>query len=203
MRLAILGATGTTGQQLVKQALQAGHTVTVLARSPAKLLIKDKLLTVVQGDALVYEDVEKVIKGQDAVLSALGVKPPSKEKLVDPATTNIIKAIEKYGIKRLIVESGFFMDESVRKKPLVKILTKTFMKGIYEDKQLQNAELLKSGLQWTEVRPTMLTNKAKTAYKVDKTPGNTSRISRENVADFMLNQLSDKKYINKAVIITE
>ncbi len=203
MRLAILGATGPTGQQLVKQALKAGHTVTALVRNPAKLPIKDKRLTVVRGDALVYEDVEKVVKGQDVVLSALGVKPPSKEKLVGPATVNIVKAMKKYDVKRLIIQSGFFMDESVRKKPLVKVLTKTFMKGIYEDKKVQNAELLRSGLQWTEVRPTMLTNKGKTAYKVDQTPGNMSKISRANVAYFMLDQLSDKKYINKAVIIRE
>ncbi len=203
MRLAILGATGPTGQQLVKQALQAGHMVTALVRNPAKLPIKDKHLAIIQGDALVYEDVEKVVKDQDAVLSALGVKPPSNEKLVGPATTNIVKAMENHGIKRLIIQSGFFMDESVRKKPLVKVLTKTFMKGIYEDKKVQNSQLEKSELQWTEVRPTMLTNKAKKSYKIDQTPGNMSKISRANVADFMLSQLSDKQFLNKAVIITE
>lgn len=203
MKLAILGATGPTGQQLIEQALQAGHTVTALARNPVKLPIKDTRLTIIQGDALVYEDVEKVVKGQDAVLSSLGIKPPSNQKLVGPATTNIVKAMKNHGIKRLIILSAFFMDESVRSKPFVKFLTKTLMKGVYEDKKVQNSQLEKSGLQWTEVRPTMLTNKAKTPYNIGQTPGNMSKISRANVAEFMLSQLSDKRFINKAVIITE
>lgn len=203
MKVAIFGATGPTGQTLVKQALKKGYNVTAFARSPEKLSIKDNNLTVVKGDVLRYEDVEKAVKGQDVVLSALGVKPPSREKVVGPGVTNIIKAMEKHGVKRLIVESAFFMDEEARKNPFVKFLTATFMKGLYEDKKEQNARLSKSSILWTEVRPAMLTNGPKSTYKVNVKPGMFSKISRANVADFMLKQIDDKAYIEKAVIITE
>lgn len=203
MRIAIFGATGPTGQELVKQALQKGHAVTAFVRSPEKLSIKDDSLTIVKGDVLRYDDVEKAVKGQDAVLSALGVKPPSKARVVGPGVANIIKAMERHGVKRLIVESAFFMDEKSRKSPFVKLTTATFMKGLYEDKKEQNEQLRNSPVLWTEVQPTMLTNGPKSNYKINAKPGMFSKISRVNVADFMLKQINDKTYVGKAVIITE
>ena len=77
------------------------------------------------------------------------------------------------------------------------------MKGLYEDKKEQNKILQESSVDWTEVRPTMLTNGQKTKYKIDVKPGMFSKISRANVADFMLNQISDTTFVKKAVIITE
>lgn len=203
MKVVIFGATGPTGQQLVKLALQKGHAVTVFVRTPEKITMHDKNLTVIKGDALNYEDVEKAVIGQNVVLSTLGVKPPSREKVVGPAIKNIIKAMKNHKIDRLIVESAFFMDETVRKGTFVKLLTATFMKGLYEDKKEQNKALYQSNLKWTEVRPTMLTNGPKSKYKVDVNPGMFSKISRANVADFMLNELTNGSFIKKAVIITE
>jgi len=203
MKIAVFGATGPTGQQLVKITLQKGHKVTVLARTPEKLTMQDKNLTVMKGDALNYEDVEKAVIGQDAVLSALGVKPPSREKVVGPAVKNIIRAMKAHKVDRLIVESAFFMDEKVRKGIFVKLLNATFMKGLYEDKKEQNKALFSSNLKWTEVQPTMLTNGPKGKYKADVKPGMFSKISRANVADFMLQELVDGNFIGKAVMITE
>ncbi len=203
MKVVIFGATGPTGQQLVKLALQKGHLVTVLARTPEKITIHDKNLTVIKGDALNYEDVEKAVTSQDGVLSTLGVKPPSRAKVVGPAVKNIIKAMKTHKVDRLIVESAFFMDEEVRKGIFIKLLNATFMKGLYEDKKEQNKILQESSVDWTEVRPTMLTNGQKTKYKIDVKPGMFSKISRANVADFMLNQISDTTFVKKAVIITE
>ncbi|MFZ5535230.1 MAG: NAD(P)-dependent oxidoreductase [Patescibacteria group bacterium] len=203
MKLAIFGATGPSGQLLVKQALRAGYNVTVLVRDPAKLGVQNKNLTVIKGNVLNYDDVDKTVKGQDVVLSALGVKPPSREKVVGPATRNIVRAMVSHSVKRLIVESAFFMDESVRKNLFIKLLTVTFMKGLYDDKKIQNEALQKSGLDWTEVRPTMLTNGPKSSYRINVKPGMFSKISRANVADFMLKEIVDGNFKNKSVIITE
>lgn len=203
MKIAVFGATGPTGRQLVKQALQKGYNVTVLARNPSKIANENKNLTVIKGDALNYADVEKTVKGQEVVLSALGVKPPSREKVVGPAMKNIISAMKEHKVERIIVDSAFFMDEEVRKSPFIKVLTATFMKGLYEDKNEQNEALQKSNLAWTEVRPSMLTNGSKSKYKVNVKPGMFSKISRANVADFMLKQITETNFVKKAVIITQ
>ena len=76
MKLLIFGATGGTGRQLVEQALAQGHLVTAFVRNPSKLGIAHQNLRVVQGDVLRYDTVEPAVCGQDAVLSALGVRPP-------------------------------------------------------------------------------------------------------------------------------
>jgi putative NADH-flavin reductase len=76
MKLLIFGASGGTGRQLVEQALAQGHLVTAFVRNPAKLPIAHQNLRIAQGDALHYETVEPAVTGQDAVLSALGIRPP-------------------------------------------------------------------------------------------------------------------------------
>jgi len=73
-RVLIVGATGGTGRQLVEQALERGHTVTALTRDPSALRVEHPRLTVVRGDVLDYVSVEVAVRGQDAVLSALGHK---------------------------------------------------------------------------------------------------------------------------------
>lgn len=203
MKIAIFGATGPSGQQLLQQALQKGYSVTALVRNPAKLTVHDKNLTIIKGNALNYDDVDKTVKGQDVVLSTLGVKPPSREKVVGPAIGNIIRAMTNHNVKRLIVESAFFMDESARKNPFTNLLTVTFMKGLYEDKKVQNEALRKSELDWTEVQPTMLTNGPKSKYRINVRPGMFSKISRANVADFMLKQVKDNSYLQQAILLSE
>ena len=109
MKIIIFGATGGTGQELVKQALEKGHTVTVLARNPAKVEVKHANLSVIKGDVLDATSVENAVTGHGAVLVALGVKPPSRAIVVGPGTKNIINAMKKHGVKRLIVESAMFL----------------------------------------------------------------------------------------------
>ncbi len=207
MKIAIFGATGGTGQALVKQALEKGHRVTVLVRNPEKVEIKHANLLIVKGDVLDAVSVEKAVAGHDAVLVALGVKPPSKAKVVGPGTKNIIEAMKKHGIKRLIVESAMFMDDTVRKNSfLISLLTKTFMKGIYADKLVQEVAVRESGLEWVIVRPVGLANGPKTEiYRFGeglKLKGLFPMVSRADVADFMLKQLSSNTNLNKAVLVT-
>ena len=206
MKIIIFGATGGTGQALVKQALEKGHTVTVLARNPEKVEIRHANLSVIKGDVLDTASVEKAIAGHDAVLVALGVKPPSRAVVVGPGTKNIINAMKKHDIKRLIVESAMFMDDTVRKNSfLISILTKTFMKGLYADKLVQEATIRESDMEWVIIRPVGLTNGPKTEiYRFGeslKLKGISPTISRADVADFMLKQLNSNTNIHKAVLV--
>src|SRR5438093_4360044 len=100
-RVLIVGATGGTGRQLVEQALERGHIVTALARDPAALRVEHPRLTVVRGDVLDYLSVEVAVRGQDAVLSALGHKRffyPTH--ILSEGTRNLLRAMEAQGVQR-------------------------------------------------------------------------------------------------------
>lgn len=206
MKIAIFGATGGTGKELIKQALEKGYEITALVRDPQKLSFNDKRVNIIKGDVLDKDDVLKTIQGNDAVLVALGVKPPSKARVVGPGTKNIIESMETHNIKRLIVESAMFMDDTVRKNSfLISLLTKTFMKGIYADKLVQEATVRESGLEWVIVRPVGLANGHKTeTYRFGenlKLKGLFPMVSRADVADFMLKQLNSNTNLNKTVLV--
>lgn len=206
MKISILGATGGTGKEIIKQALEQGHEITALARDPQKLPFNDKRLTVIKGDVLNRDDVLKVVQGNDAVLVALGVKPPSKAKVVGPGTANIIEAMKAQNVKRLVVESAMFMDDAVRKNSFfISLLTKTFMKGPYADKLVQEAVVRDSGLEWVIARPVGLSKGPKTgSYRSGeslKLKGMFPMIARADVADFMLKQLQSDSNLHKAVLI--
>ena len=206
MKIAIFGATGGTGKELIKQALEQGHEIIALVRDPQKLSVSDQRVNIIKGDVVNKDDVSKTIQGSDAALVALGVKPPSKTKVVGPGTKNIIEGMKTHKVKRLIVESAMFMDDAVRKNSfLISILTKTFMKGLYADKLVQESAVRESGLEWVIVRPVGLANGPKTEiYRFGETlqlKGVFPTISRADVADFMLKQLSSDANLNKAILV--
>jgi len=206
MKIAIFGATGGTGKELVKQTLERGHEITALVRDPQKLSVSDQRVNIIKGDVLNKDDVSKTIQGSDAVLVALGVKPPSKTKVVGPGTKNIIDAMKAHNVKRLIVESAMFMDDAMRKNSfLISLLTKTFMKGLYADKLVQESAVRESGLEWVIVRPVGLSKGHKTEiYRFGENlqlKGMFPTISRADVADFMLKQLSSDTNLNKAILV--
>lgn len=208
MKIAIFGSTGGTGKEIVKQALEQGHEITALVRDPQKLSSSDKRVSIIKGDVLNKDDVLKVLQGNDAVLVALGVKPPSNAKVVGPGTKNIIGAMKASNVKRLIVESAMFMDDTVRKNSfLISLLTKTFMKGLYTDKLVQEAAIRESDLEWVIVRPVGLANGPKMeTYRFGenlKLKGLFPMISRADVANFMLKQLSSDTNLHKAVLVAK
>jgi|SRR3989344_173861 len=206
MKIAIFGATGSTGKELVKQALEQRYEITILVRNPQKISFDSDGLNIVKGDVLNKDDVSKTVRGNNAVIVALGVKPPSKTKLVGPGTKNIIEAMKAQNVKRIVIESAGFMDDAVRKDNfLISILTKTFMRGLYADKLVQESTVRDSGLEWVIVRPVGLTNGRKTrTYRFGenlKLKRLLPMISRANVADFMLKQLRSDDNLYKAMLI--
>ena len=112
MKLIIFGSTGGTGRQIVAQALEQGHEVTAFARSPEKLDQKHEKLKVVQGNVLDFASLERAIQGQDVVLCTLGLPPMDKSNLRANGTKNIIRAMEKTGVKRFICQSSAGVGDS-------------------------------------------------------------------------------------------
>ena len=107
MKIAVFGATGKVGQHLVDQALERGDEVTVFVRDAFKLTIqRHERLKVVQGDVLDPKVVEQAVVGTDAVLSALGHTKTSTKDVLTEGTKNIIAAMDKHGVRRLVRLTG-------------------------------------------------------------------------------------------------
>jgi len=208
MKILILGATGPTGQQLLKQALEQHQQVTALVRNSAKLSTSHQKLTIIKGDALDKNIVLKALAGQDAVISALG-KGQSliSSNLITNAVKVLIPAMNEMQIKRLIFLSGFGAGETFGQANLLqKIIFKTFLNSIYRDKAKAEIQLRSSNLDWTLVYPAKLNNKPATGnYKVGErlTMKGTPEISRADVAHFMLTQLSSDIYLKKGVVLMD
>lgn len=206
MQLLILGASGLTGHQLVKQALEKSHQVTAIVRDPAKLNVSHQNLTVVTGDVLDEQALTNSLRGKDAVLSALGKGKSFKSSdLMTKSVTNLIYGMKTTNVSRLILLSAFGVGETFKDTNFIqKFFFKTFLKNIYSDKAKADSLLRQSSLDWTLVYPVVLTNGPSTSsYKVgDVLPmKGMPKISRANVADFMLQQLSDNTYLRRIAVL--
>ena len=105
MRLTVFGATGEAGQQIIAQALAAGDRVVAYARNPAKLRVAHERLTVAQGELTDEAGIEQAVSGADAVISVLGPRGDSRDKPITRGTQNILAAMKKLGVRRLIINS--------------------------------------------------------------------------------------------------
>jgi putative NADH-flavin reductase len=209
MKLFIIGGTGKTGRELIKQGLDQGHSITALVRNPNKVKLNDINLKVIKGNVLALDSFEKAIKEQDAVLSALGHKrfiiPTS---ILSKGIINIINAMKKHHVKRLICITSLGVNDSRFKLGLYYTLftIPVILFFYFLDKSKQEKLIMNSDLDWTIVRPGQLTNgKKRTNYKHGLSVGHyvlTKMISRASVAHFMLNQLHVKTYIKKTPGIT-
>ena len=205
MRLLVIGAAGGTGRALVEQALQRGHHVTAFVRNPAKLSAQHERLAVARGDVLDYASVEAAVEGHSAVLCALGHKRwlyPTR--ILSEGTRNLIRAMEKQSVRRFVCETSLGVGDSWGRMGLYyTAFVGVFILPLYFlDKARQERLIRSSSLDWVIVRPGVLTNGPKRGvYRHGPAIGHwlwTVRISRADVADFMLNQLSDDRYLRSA-----
>ena len=207
MKLVIFGATGTVGKELVNQAIEKGYNVTAFVRNPEKTQITNHSnLTIHKGDVLNLTEVENALKNQDVVLCALGDGKIGKIRAL--GTKNIIEAMNKTGQKRLICQTTLGMGESYGNLNFIwkHIMFGMLLKKAFQDHQLQEKYILESNLDYTLVRPSALTDGGVTNdYKIGF-DGNLKKlnlkISRADVANFMLRQVSTNEYLKKAVSIS-
>ena len=208
MKIAIFGGTGRTGHHLVQQALAGGYQVVVLARTPSKLVIKHDSLKIVHGDVKDAGAVEKTIAGVDAVLSVLGPIGNEPTFEVSQGMANILAAMTKQGVRRLIVSAGAGVadpnDAPRLFNHVMNFLLKMMAKNVLADMSRAVELVRSSDLDWTVVRLPMLTDGPKTgSLKVGYVgKGTGSRIARADIADFMLAQVKDKTYLHKAPVIS-
>jgi putative NADH-flavin reductase len=200
----IFGASGKTGQELTIQALAMGYIVTAFVRNPLKLKITHDNLKVIQGSISDFEKVSLAIKGQDAVLSALGAASPFKfDQSVIDGTENIIKALKIEGTSRFIYMSFIGVKESRNTSGFViKYIAPRLLSTEIAGHEARESMIKQSGLNWVIVRAATLTNGKHTGqYRRGEgvlAKGFPVSISRADVADFMLNQVTDDSFLRKA-----
>ncbi len=204
-RVLIVGATGGTGRQLVEQALARGHVVTALARDPSALHVEHPRLTVLRGNVLDYPSVEAAVRGQDAVVSALGHKQFFRPtRTLSEGTRNVLRAMETHGVRRFVCETSLGIGASAGRMGLYYtfFVIPVILPFYFWDKTRQERLIAASNVDWVVVRPGALTDGAKRGgYRHGHIVGSllwTVRISRADVADFMLNQMSDNAYLRTA-----
>ena len=209
MKLTIFGATGETGKQLVEQALTAGSYVVAYARNPSKLDFMHKNLTIVEGELADQPIIEHAVSGADVVISVLGPRGGSKDKPITQGMQNIITAMNKYGVRRLIVSSTLSVKDSndlpdFKAKVLVNFVKLT-MRSAYEEIISVAETIRRSDLDWTILRLTTLNNNPKSGNVRVGYLGKGEvrmRISRADLAEFMLKQVQNTKYLRQSPVIS-
>ena len=205
MNILVIGAAGKTGEAIVKQALGQGHTVTAFVHTADKLDLPGT--RVIAGDVLDAALIQTAVAGQDAVLDALGGHTPWKATTLETnAARNIIAAMKSHGVKRLLVVSAIGIGGT---KDLVPswyehLIMPTLLKGAMADKEHMEPVVEASGLDWTLVRAGHLVDGEATGNITffESGHGETAhKITRADVAAFMLDALAEGTYKQQAVNI--
>ena len=208
MNLLIIGASRGIGRQLLEQSLAAGHLVTALARRPQNLPPEVEGLRVVAGDILDPLKVGEVMGGQEAVCLTVGVGVTFKPVTVfSQGTQNVLAAMAEHGVRRLLCVTGIGAGDSKGHGGFLydRIFNPLLLKTIYQDKDRQEELIRASGSDWTIVRPGFLTNGPLTgSYRVltDLRGVTVGRISRADVAHFMLAELLANRYLGQTPLLT-
>jgi putative NADH-flavin reductase len=205
MKVIVFGATGTVGRLVVEQALQEGHEVTAFTRNPARMPQQHERLQIAQGDVTDLDAVQRAVAGHDAVVVTLGAG--RKGDLRADGTRTIIEAMRRTGVRRLICQSTLGVGDS---RGNLNFLWKYVMFGLllraaYDDHVRQEEYVVRSDLDWTIVRPSAFTDGPRTGrYERDfGTDRKTKlKISRADVADFLVAQLTDTTYLHRTPAIS-
>ena len=204
----VMGASNGIGLETVKTALAAGHRVRAFARSAESIDLADQNLERSTGDATRAGDVRAALDGIDAVVQSLGVAVSDllrPVRLFSDATNVLVPAMEKAGVRRLVAVTGFGAGDSSEAMGFLQRLPFRLAMGrAYDDKDAQEMRIRRSELDWTLVRPGILTNGAATnRYQVLDQPSSwrNGMISRVDVANFLVQQIEGGSYVRKAVVL--
>jgi uncharacterized protein YbjT (DUF2867 family) len=207
VNILVVGASHGTGASAVRAALDRGHRVTAFARSPQKLALEHAQLTRVAGDFHQAASVEAAVAGHDAVIvtasaTSLGAFKENP-RYFSHGTGNVMDAMKKEGVKRLVVLSALGTGDS---RPLLNPIVRALLAGWllkvpFEDHERQEEQVRASGLDWVIARPGRLTNgTARRRYvaktTIDSVPGS---ISRADVADYLVEACEVPKWVGHAV----
>ncbi len=203
MKLIVFGASRGVGRSLTEFALAEGHRVTAVVRSPANLELSHESLEVIAGDVTDAESVRRCLRGHEVIFCTVGADKRGATTLYSSAARNISSAMEDLEVRRLVFLSNFGVlgeKGSGARTAVVTFLAKLTLRPVLEDHRRALDELQTHDFEWIAVRPMILTDGARTGeYRVimDGLPKGGARISRGDVADFMLKQVASNEYVNR------
>ncbi|WP_328622840.1 NAD(P)-dependent oxidoreductase [Streptomyces sp. NBC_00354] len=209
MQLTILGATGPIGQQVLQQALAAGHRVTALVRDAARLPQRDEeRVSVVIGDATSAAGVEAATRGSQALICALGPGKDYKSTLATRTAGPVLEAMAAAGVERLVWLSALGSGDTARRQSLFQAsASKLVMGKLMADKGIADETIARSDRAWTIALPVMFANGQTTGdyetIPLDGTQGRVGgRINRADVADFLFSAATSDLWVRRRVILT-
>jgi putative NADH-flavin reductase len=208
MKIVVFGASRGVGLKVVEQALEAGHVVTAFVRSPEKFGVKHANLTVFKGDSMDAAAVAKAIEGHEAVISALGPTRPPVPHMMETSAKNIVAAMKKHGIHRLVSTTGAGVRQPEDEPKFVDRFIGFLLTLLAKDAVLDSAENVKtiqaSDLEWTIVRfPRLMDGERTRKYRVGFVGKDSGiQISRADGADFVLKELTEKKWLRKLPVVS-
>ena len=205
MNIIVFGATGGTGHEVVKQALQQGHIVTAFVRNPAQVDLKAPNLRLVAGDVSDAAAVKSALAQQDAAVVSLGGRKDTIANICTVGTQHVITGLQAHGIRRILVVTSMGVGDSKSQVPFFfRIIMNTMLKQAFADKETQEQAVRASGLDWTLVRPSGLIDAPLTGHYLtgEQISTKQGRIARADVAHFIVQSLQDPLTFGKAVTVT-
>jgi uncharacterized protein YbjT (DUF2867 family) len=217
MKVLLLGATGRTGRWVLEYALGIGHEVVALVRRPEKIAVASQSLRISRGTPEDSNDVSFALAGCDAVISTLNnnrssdlpwAKPVSPPMFMVRSIGHTVSVMRARGVRRIVVVTALGAGDSFGQAPILTrtLLRRTNLRTVFADHDAQEALLRDSGLDWTCVRPAILTNRPPikplvVSYSGEPRPGLT--IGRASVARFLVDILAKPEFFGKAPIVSE
>jgi putative NADH-flavin reductase len=208
MRVAIVGASGQTGKPLIEEALERGHEVIAIARSPEKIAFDDPRVIKRAGDGFDQTSIVNALEGADAVITTVG-KTDLRDKRYNLSTAahrSVLAGMRAHDIKRLLVISSIGAAQGIKRKGWKRNVYLFLRRKYYRDMFQMEQELTASGMDVTILRAPLLYDGPKTSnYFVmeDENYLAVLRISRADIADFLLNELENDQWMNRVITIAD
>lgn len=206
IKVAVLGGGGRTGKYLVNQLLNQGFSIKLLLRKPENFTIKNSQIEIIKGDAIDEHSIRLFLKGCQAVISTIGQRP-GEPMVASAATINILETMNIYNIKRYILLAGLNIDTPFDKKSEKTTLATNWMKTNYpeiqKDRQLTYDLLTESNTDWTQIRVPFIEftdESAELLVSLEDCLG--EKISTHDIADFMVKEITNPKFIRKSPFIS-